>query len=65
MITRHIAVTGDVGQDVVKIESTGTAPMSVAAQIDKAKHLLILTDWSITDVCMALGFSSLGLPQPE
>ena len=39
--------------------------MSVAAQIDKAKHLLILTDWSITDVCMALGFSSLGLPQPE
>src|ERR1700747_3648673 len=31
-----------------------------AAQIEKAKHLLILTDLSITDVCMAVGFSSLG-----
>jgi AraC-like DNA-binding protein len=30
------------------------------AQIEKAKHLLILTDSSITDVCMAVGFSSLG-----
>jgi len=30
------------------------------AQIEKAKHLLILTDFSITDVCMAVGFSSLG-----
>src|SRR5215470_590060 len=30
------------------------------AQIEKAKHLLILTDLSITDVCMAVGFSSLG-----
>jgi len=30
------------------------------AQVEKAKHLLILTDLSITDVCMALGFSSLG-----
>ena len=29
-------------------------------QIKKAKHLLILTDLSITDVCMAVGFSSLG-----
>ena len=29
-------------------------------QIEKAKHLLILTDLSITDVCMAVGFSSLG-----
>jgi AraC-like DNA-binding protein len=30
------------------------------AQIERAKHLLILTDLSITDVCMAVGFSSLG-----
>jgi AraC-like DNA-binding protein len=30
------------------------------AQIEKAKHLLILTDSSITDVCMTVGFSSLG-----
>jgi AraC-like DNA-binding protein len=30
------------------------------AQVEKAKHLLILTDLSITDVCMAVGFSSLG-----
>jgi len=33
---------------------------SLQAQIEKAKHLLILTDLSITDVCMAVGFSSLG-----
>jgi transcriptional regulator GlxA family with amidase domain len=37
-----------------------TAPVPLAAQIEKAKHLLILTDLSITDVCMAVGFSSLG-----
>lgn len=30
------------------------------AQIEKAKHLLILTDFSVTDVCMEVGFSSLG-----
>ena len=30
------------------------------AQVEKAKHLLILTDLSITDVCMAMGYSSLG-----
>jgi AraC-like DNA-binding protein len=30
------------------------------AQIEKAKHLLILTDMSITDICMVVGFSSLG-----
>ena len=30
------------------------------AQIERAKHLLILTDWSVTEVCMAVGFSSLG-----
>jgi AraC-like DNA-binding protein len=30
------------------------------AQIERAKELLILTDQSVTDVCMAVGFSSLG-----
>ncbi len=30
------------------------------AQIEKAKELLILTDLSVTDICMAVGFSSLG-----
>src|SRR5215469_12596729 len=30
------------------------------AQVEKAKHLLILSDLSITDVCMAVGLSSLG-----
>src|SRR5215471_11863213 len=30
------------------------------AQIEKAKHLLILTDRSVTEVCMEVGFSSLG-----
>ena len=30
------------------------------AQIERARHLLILTDLSITDVCVAIGFSSLG-----
>lgn len=30
------------------------------AQIERAKHLLILTDQSVTEVCMAVGFSSLG-----
>ena len=30
------------------------------AQIEKAKHLLILTDSSITDICMTVGFSSHG-----
>ena len=30
------------------------------AQIERAKHLLILTGLSVTDVCMAVGFSSLG-----
>jgi AraC-like DNA-binding protein len=30
------------------------------AQIEKAKHLLILTKLSITEICMAVGFSSLG-----
>ena len=30
------------------------------AQIEKAKHLLILTNLSITGICMEVGFSSLG-----
>jgi AraC-like DNA-binding protein len=30
------------------------------AQVERAKHLLIVTDLSVTDVCMAVGFSSLG-----
>ena len=30
------------------------------AQIEKAKHQMILTGLSVTDVCMAVGFSSLG-----
>src|SRR5215831_1950103 len=30
------------------------------SQIEKAKHLLILTNLSITEICMGVGFSSLG-----
>lgn len=30
------------------------------ARLEKAKYLLILTNFSITDVCMEAGFSSLG-----
>jgi AraC-like DNA-binding protein len=30
------------------------------AQIEKAKHLLILTGLPVTEVCMAVGFSSVG-----
>jgi AraC-like DNA-binding protein len=30
------------------------------AQIEKARHLLILTNLSITEICMEVGFSSLG-----
>jgi AraC-like DNA-binding protein len=30
------------------------------AQLDEAKRLLLLTGLSITDVCMAVGYSSLG-----
>ncbi len=29
-------------------------------RLDQAKHLLIQSDDSITDICMAIGFSSLG-----
>jgi AraC-like DNA-binding protein len=30
------------------------------AQIERAKHLLVLTDQTVTEICMAVGFSSLG-----
>ncbi len=30
------------------------------AQIEKAKHLLILTDYSVTQICLEVGFTSLG-----
>lgn len=30
------------------------------AQIERAKHLLILSNLSVTEICMAVGFSSLG-----
>jgi AraC-like DNA-binding protein len=30
------------------------------ARLDRAKHLLMLSDSSVTDVCMEVGFSSLG-----
>src|SRR4030095_14040156 len=30
------------------------------ARLEKAKHLLLVTDSSVTDVCMEAGFSSLG-----
>jgi hypothetical protein len=30
------------------------------AQVEKAKHLLVLTNLSVTEVCMAVGYSSLG-----
>ena len=32
----------------------------IQAQLDRAKHLLVLSDYSVTDVCMEVGFSSLG-----
>lgn len=32
----------------------------IQAQLDRAKHLLALSDSSVTDVCMEIGFSSLG-----
>ena len=32
----------------------------IQARVDKAKHLLALSDYSVTDVCMEVGFSSLG-----
>src|SRR5262249_9504272 len=32
----------------------------IQARLDKAKQLLALSDYSVTDVCMEVGFSSLG-----
>jgi AraC-like DNA-binding protein len=32
----------------------------IRARLDRAKHLLALSDYSVTDVCMEVGFSSLG-----
>ena len=32
----------------------------IQAQLDRAKHLLAVSDYSVTDVCMEVGFSSLG-----
>ena len=32
----------------------------IAARLERAKRLLALSDYSVTDVCMEVGFSSLG-----
>jgi AraC-like DNA-binding protein len=32
----------------------------IRARLNKAKHLLALSDYSVTDVCMEVGFTSLG-----
>lgn len=32
----------------------------IQARLERAKHLLALSDYSVTDVCMEVGFSSLG-----
>ena len=32
----------------------------IQAQLDRAKHLLAVSDYSVTDVCMEVGFTSLG-----
>lgn len=32
----------------------------IDARLDRAKELLALSDYSVTDVCMEIGFSSLG-----
>ena len=32
----------------------------ISAQLDRARHLLALSNHSVTDVCMEVGFSSLG-----
>ena len=32
----------------------------IQARLDRAKHLLALSDYSVTDICMEVGFSSLG-----
>src|SRR5688572_13372626 len=40
----------------------GTTPhqFRIQARIDRAKRLLALSDYSVTDVCLEVGFSSLG-----
>ena len=32
----------------------------IGARLDRAKQLLAVSDYSVTDVCMEVGFSSLG-----
>jgi AraC-like DNA-binding protein len=32
----------------------------IQARLDRAKHLLALSDYSVTDICMEVGFSSRG-----
>ncbi len=32
----------------------------IRARLERAKHLLAVSDYSVTDVCMEVGFSSLG-----
>src|ERR1700738_4177276 len=34
--------------------------MRIAAQLDRARHLLIIGEQTVTEVCADLGFSSLG-----
>jgi AraC-like DNA-binding protein len=40
----------------------GTTPhqFRIQTRLERAKHLLALSDYSVTDVCMEVGFSSLG-----
>ena len=40
----------------------GTTPhqFRIQSRLDRARHLLALSDYSVTDVCMEVGFSSLG-----
>jgi len=68
LIIRDIPTLTNPGLPLTKWDSnpsssaTGETPHQYRsrAQVEKAKHLLILTDLSITDVCMAMGYSSLG-----
>ncbi len=32
----------------------------IRSRVDRAKHLLAVSDYSVTDVCMEVGFASLG-----
>src|SRR5215510_1886029 len=32
----------------------------IQARLERAKHLLALTDYAVTDVCLEVGFESLG-----